>query len=363
MSAVALSKVFAYKCAEGRKIAEMAGGPDELFRMGEKKLKDIIRDRRVIGQIQDPDTRRWAEEEIEWCRQYGIEILYHEDKRYPRRLNECYDAPIILYAKGCCDLNPSRALAVVGTRRATYYGKSCCTGIVRGMAGLSKPPVIVSGLAYGIDAAAHTAALDNGLETFAVIPSGLDRIYPPQHRDLAARIITQGALVTDFPRCSYPQVAHFVRRNRIIAGMSDATLLVESFATGGGLITTSLANAYDRDVFAVPGRNSDSASEGCNKLIENNLAHLVTGAESISANMGWKDASSRRKEARLPLEFTEDGDRARIYGILKDESPLEFEVLMTRSGLDFPTLTQLLLEMEIDGRIISIQGHKYGLRP
>lgn len=363
MSAVALSKVFAYKCAEGRKISELAGGPDELFRMSSKNLKEFIKDPRVIEQILDPDTRRWAEAEIEWCRQYGIDVLYHEDSRYPQRLNECYDAPIVLYAKGSIDLNPPRTLAVVGTRRATYYGKSSCVGIVRDMAGLSKPPVIVSGLAFGIDAAAHTAALDAGLATVAVIPSGMDRIYPPQHRDLAARIIRQGALVTDFPRCAYPQVAHFVRRNRIIAGLGDATLLAESFAKGGGLITTSLANAYDREVFALPGRISDASSEGCNKLIESNLARLATGAESIAALMGWKDAPTRKKDATLPLEFVADGDRARIFALLRQESPLDFEEIMERTELDFSTLTQLLLEMEIAGLIVSIQGHKYGLKP
>lgn len=361
--AVALSRIFAYRCAEGRKLMELSGGPEELFMMGERKLKEIIRDGRVIGQILDPDSRRWAEEEIGWCRQYGIDILYHEDPRYPQRLNECCDAPIVLYSKGCINLNPRRSLAVVGTRRATFYGKSSATAIVRGLAGLTDPPVIISGLAYGIDAAAHTAALENGIGTVAVIPCGMDRIYPPQHRDLAARIIDHGALVTDFPRCSYPQVAHFIRRNRIIAGMSDATLLAESFAKGGGLITTSLANAYDREVFAIPGRNSDSASEGCNKLIESNLAHMASGADSISTLMGWKDERDRKKDPVLPLEYAEDGDRAKIVKLLMEEAPLDFEVILERTGLDFADLTQLLLGMEIEGLVVSIQGHKYGLKP
>lgn len=364
LCAVALSRIFAYRSAEGRKLIELAGGPEELFRMSREKLETIIRSSEVIKKVLDPDTRRWAEEEIEWCLRYGIKVIYFEDSEYPARLAECYDSPVVIYAMGTADLNPKRALAVVGTRRATYYGKTQCARITQELATLDIPPVIVSGLAYGIDGAAHLAALENGLETIAVIPSGLDSIYPPQHRELAARIARQGTLVTDFPRCSFPQVAHFVRRNRIIAGISDATLLVESFARGGGLITTSLANSYDREVFALPGRIGDAASEGCNRLIGQNLAHLVTDAYGIASLMGWTGPKKGTgSNGRIELEPGEDGDSGKVLAILREESPRDFEEIMQLSGLEFKALTQVLLTLEIEGRIVSVEGRKYGIAP
>jgi len=345
-------------------LIELADGPEELFRMSRDKLKEFIRNGPFIEQILDPDTRRWAEEELEWCSQYGIRVIYFTEPEYPDRLRECYDSPIVLYAMGSADLNPRRALAIVGTRRATYYGKTLCSRIVTDLSTLSSPPVIVSGLAYGIDGAAHLAALEAGLQTIAVLPCGLDTIYPPQHRELAARIARQGALVTDFPRCTFPQVAQFVRRNRIIAGMSDATLLAESHAKGGGLITTSLANSYDREVFAIPGRVGDLASEGCNTLIERNLAHLATSAKSIASHMGWADPVSRKRHAdTLEIDFEEDGDSGKIMAILRESSPRDFEDIMQASQLEFRALTQLLLTMEIEGRIVSVDGRKYGIAP
>lgn len=362
--AIALSKVFAYKCAEGRRIIELVGDPKEVFRMKRSHLEGLLPySSDLVGQILDPATLAWAEEELEWNVRYGIRPLYYEDKDYPSRLRECYDSPLVLFSKGLDCLNPKRALAVVGTRRASWYGKSQCVNIVKSLAAIPKPPLIVSGLAFGIDAAAHTAALEAGLQTIAVIPTGLDSIYPPQHRELALRIAAQGALVTDFPRSSYPQTAHFIRRNRIIAGMSDATLLAESFAKGGGLITTDLANSYDREVFAVPGRLSDASSEGCNSLIEKNLAHLARGAHSICRQMGWGEHSPAARARQCEIAFPEGSDSRLVIGILKEESPRDFEEIMAISGLPFNSLSALLLEMEMNGTVISTQGRKYALKP
>lgn len=362
--AVALAKVFAYKCAEGRRIVEMAGGPKEVFSMKHSHLEGLIPySRDLIDQILDPKTLAWAEDEVEWNLKYGIRPLYYEDQGYPSRLRECYDSPLVLFSKGLDCLNPKRALAVVGTRRASYYGKSQCTDIIRSLSSLPEPPLIVSGLAFGIDAAAHLSALEAGLQTIAVIPTGLDSVYPPQHRDLALRIIGQGAMVTDFPRSSYPQVAHFIRRNRIIAGMADATLLAESFTKGGGLITTELANSYDREVFAIPGRLSDASSEGCNALIEKNLAHMARGASSICRMMGWSAPRTPARRKYPELAFPEGSDSRLVMDILREESPRDFEEIMTISGLPFNSLSSLLVEMEMNGLIISTQGRKYALKP
>lgn len=360
--AVALSKVFAYKCIEGRRLVEVAGGVAEPFRTGRDTLEEMLGgNREAAAQIRDPSILEWAEAELEWCNEYGIRALYIEEEEYPSRLRECCDAPLILYCKGGVSLNPERALAVVGTRKATYTGRSVCTKTVSELAHLVPAPDIVSGLAFGIDATAHTAALEAGIKTIAVIPCGLDTIYPSAHRDLAVRIAREGALVTDFPRCTYPQVAHFIRRNRIIAGMADATLVAESYDKGGSLITASLANCYDREVFAVPGRVTDQSFAGCNSLIAGNQAHLVTGAAEIAKAMGWERRRRKGGVGQGLLPFPEDDDRGRILALLQRESPLDFERILESTGLAFKDLTALLLELELNGSVICIQGRKYAL--
>ncbi len=362
MCAVALSKVFAYRCIDGRKLVEAAGGPQEPFRMGAEKLTALLGGNEgKAGEILDPAARRWAEEELKWCEEYGIRVLYLDDPEYPHRLRECCDAPLILYCKGGVSLNPERALAVVGTRKATWSGRTACTRTVTDLAALDPAPTIVSGLAFGIDATAHNAALEAGIPTVAVIPCGLDTIYPAAHRDLAARIVREGAVVTDFPRRTSPQVTQFIRRNRIIAGMADATLLAESYAKGGGLITTSLANAYDREVFAFPGRVTDASFAGCNAQIASDQARLATGAAEIISIMGWGDASSCRRKVSQELPFPEEGDSAKILALLKEESPLDFERILELTGIPFRTLASLLVNLEINGSIVSIQGRKYAL--
>ena len=364
LCAVALSKVFAYKCIEGRKLTETAGGPVAPFRMATEELARLLGGNREIArQIKEPSLLEWAGDELEWCGEYGIRALYIDDPEYPSRLRECCDAPLVLYCKGGISLNPERALAVVGTRKASYTGKSACIRAVRDLSHLAPAPVIVSGLAFGIDATAHQAALDSGLKTIAVIPCGLDTIYPSSHRDLAVRIVRDGALVTDFPRCTYPQVAHFIRRNRIIAGMADATLVAESYDKGGSLITASLANCYDREVMAFPGRVSDQSFAGCNSLIAANQARLVTGGSGIAAAMGWEMEKRGSRTSGGTLPFPEEDDRGKILALLRRESPLDFERIMEITGLPFKTLTTILLELELNGSIVSVQGRKYAPAP
>lgn len=339
MHAAALGKVFAHNCMEGRRILEKGSGA------AERHLERSI--------------LKWAEEELEWCDRNGVRAIPICSEEYPYRLRECCDAPLILYCRGGISLNPARALAVVGTRKSTWSGRNACQQVVGELSRLTPPPVIVSGLAFGIDATAHNAALEAGIPTIAVSPCGLDSIYPAAHRDLAGRIIAAGAIVTDFPRQTPPQVANFLRRNRIIAGMADATLLAESYAKGGGLITTSLANSYDREVFAFPGRVSDASFAGCNAIIASNQAHLATGARDIAPLMGWELPSGGRRGKHGVLPFPEEGERGRIMALLKRDSPLDFEQILERSGLPFSTLSTLLVELELNGSIVTLQGRRY----
>jgi len=367
-SAMALANVFNYKCALGRKLIEVCGDPQEVFRTGEKGIKEMMPEQgKIVDAIFDSKLLRWAEEEIRWAGTYGVKLLFYDDERYPQRLLECDDAPLLLYCMGEADLNAERMLSVVGTRKATFYGKSVCRSIVSALGENPKAPTIVSGLAFGIDGEAHRAALDAKIPTVAVLPTGLDCIYPTAHRDLAKLIIQSGgALVTDFSRNTQPSLNQFVRRNRIIAGMADATLLVESFAKGGGLITTQLANSYNREVFAVPGRTVDPSFDGCNKLIETNLAKLATGASSIERSMGWKLAPNRKKN--IPeMEFEDDPMKKSIVKLLREYSPMRFNAILEmarkpdKSTFSSQEVSTVLLELELEGRLGNNGGDLYEL--
>jgi len=230
-----------------------------------------------------------AEKELEFLDRHHITVLYFKDPDYPARLKQCEDGPILLYAKGDQGLKCRRGLSVVGTRRATYYGKEICRKIIHGLSERINDLVIVSGLAYGIDVIAHRAALEKGIPTVAVLGHGFSTIYPSAHRDTAKRIIDQGALVTDFPSEMGPERNNFLRRNRIIAGLADATLVIESGEKGGALITADMAASYQRDVLAVPGRVGDERSKGCNGLIKDTMAALTESAEDVINHLNWED--------------------------------------------------------------------------
>lgn len=356
----ALSKVFAYKPAIGRKLIEALGGPAAVFQTPRKELAGILRHAgEVIDSIFDPDLLPWARAEAEWARSYGIRLLGPDDPGYPRRLADCDDAPLLLYCKGNADLNAPRALAVVGTRKASWAGRDSCRRIVERLAELEVKPLIVSGLALGIDGVSHLSALDCGLETVGVLPCGLDEIYPRQHRDLARRILGQGALVTDFARGTSPIAYTFLRRNRIIAGMADATLLAESYLKGGGLITASLAGSYNREVFALPGRMSDASFAGCNKLISRQEATLVADEDTIPLALGWDVL--RRGPAQRNLLLPGDPPMKReALKILESRSPVTSDELAVLMRIDVSEASVLLLELEMDGRVVA-DGAKFFL--
>lgn len=366
--ALALARVFMYRCSIGKKLIELCSGCEEVFKVNRKDMSEMLpRNGDFVRQMYDESLIRWAEDEVDWASSFGVKLLFYEDPLYPRRLRECDDSPIVLYCMGRADLNADRMLAVVGTRKSTYYGKSMCNSIIGSLADNPKPPTIVSGLALGIDGYAHRAALEAGIPTIAVLPTGLDSIYPNTHRDLAREIIDSGgALITDFNRKTDIAKNQFLRRNRIIAGVSDATLLVESFARGGGLITTDLANSYNREVFAVPGRCTDPSFEGCNKLIENNMAKIALGASSIERAMLWQKPH-HRKRIIPELDFGDDPVKASLVSFLGERSPVSFNTILENLQLpqgcpiSQPLLSSLLLNLEIEGRVNVAGGDVYEL--
>lgn len=363
--ATALSGIFSGRCAAGIQLASLFDDISEIFSLNGKELAGILRPAdSAFAKILDPSTLEWARSEVDWARASGVDLLYMDDERYPRRLRECADAPMMLYSRGPADLNAGKVLSVVGTRRSTYYGREYCRRLIFHLAETGADPLIVSGLALGIDGCAHQAALDAGLKTVAVLPCAADTIYPQRHRDLASRIVEKGAVVTDFPRGT-PLMAHtFVRRNRIIAGMADAVLLAESYRPGGGMITASLANSYDRDVFAVPGRNTDESFAGCNHLITCNSAVLVSSPDTIPEHMGWQTSSTLfgdQGAGGLRNRVENEAGR-KIVEALRQRSPLSSEELLCCSGLDFKEFSVALLELEMNGTVRAVPGGRYDLQ-
>ncbi len=260
-----------------------------------------------------------TEDEIRFIKKYKITPLFITDKNYPQRLLNCYDSPSMLYYKGNADLNSSKIIAIVGTRNNNEYGKNICEKLVEELAG--EDVIIVSGLAFGIDSIAHKSALKNKMKTIGVLAHGLDRVYPSQNSGLAKQMILQGGLLTEFRSLTKPDRQNFPSRNRIVAGISDAVIVVETGIKGGSLITAELGNGYNKDVFAFPGRVNDTKSEGCNFLIKNNKAGLITSANDVLENMGWKNKNdkSAAKQRELFIELT--ADEKIVADILQTSGP------------------------------------------
>lgn len=358
----ALSRIFCDKCADGRRLIGMFGNISEIFTLSGKDLRSIMPGaEKIIGQLTDRSILDWAEKEVKWAESQGVRLLYVDEPGYPYRLRECEDAPLMLYCKGKADLDREHVLAVVGTRRATYYGRTFCRSIIENLAACGVNPLIASGLALGIDGCAHQAALDSGLETVAVLPCALDTVYPGRHRELAEAIAQNGALLSDFSRGTPIMVHTFIRRNRIIAGLADAVLLAESFKPGGGLITASLANSYSREVFAVPGRNTDESFVGCNSLIAKNEAALVDSADTLARAMGWMLQKKKVRQNTL-FDDLDSEPKKRIAQALRQRSPQSVEELFLISGVRKEDFASILLEMEVAGVVTGVGGGRYGLR-
>lgn len=305
-----------------------------------------------------------ADEEIAFCKRHGIRILTLPNDSYPARLRDCADPPPVLFFKGNADLNARHLLAVVGTRRVTEYGKDVCETFCRELAALTPDVVVVSGLAYGVDIHAHRATLAAGGSTIGVLAHGLDRIYPAIHRKTAAEMTERGGLLTEYLTGTNPDKGNFVRRNRIIAGLASATLVVESAAKGGALITADLASGYGREVFACPGRIGDAYSEGCNALIRDNKAALVTSAADLANALRWTEGTPTQQPIQRELfpELTEE--EARICDALRTTPEgIQINRLVILTGIPVYKLSSLLFELELKGVVKPMAGACYRLLP
>ena len=344
---------------QGRKLIKAFGNAESVFR---EKRNNLLKlpgiGEFVVRALKDKDTWSRVEHELKFVEKYGIRPIFFLDEHYPRRLRHCEDGPLMLFYKGSDVLNPERALGVVGTRKPTAYGKDVCEAIIHEMTGDNV--VIVSGLAYGIDTISHQAALGAGLPTVGVLGHGLDTIYPYPNRAIAEKMLDSGGLITEFTSRTRLNKDLFPRRNRIIAGMSDAILVVESAGKGGALITADIANSYNRDVFAVPGRVNDPRSKGCNELIMNNKAALVQSARDIKFMLGWDGEPQKRViQAKLFPDMTEE--EKKLYDFLAEKREAEIDELCHETGMTHGRAAACLLKLEFEGMVKCLPGKKYRL--
>lgn len=299
-----------------------------------------------------------AEKELKFIEKYSINAIFYLEEKYPKRLFHCEDGPVVIYSKGEIEFNNPKVISIVGTRNATTYGKDFCNQLVIDL--IPHHPLIVSGLAYGIDICSHKAAIKNNLPTIAVLAHGLDRLYPSQHTAVAKQLLKNGGLVSDYKSGTNPDRENFPKRNRIIAGLSDLTIVVESSKKGGSLITAYLANDYNRDVFALPGRLIDTQSEGCNNLIKSNKAALIQSVKDIEYIMGWESEKiADQKQQRLFVELSEE--EKTITHLLSQKDKFAIDDLSLQAKFPMSKTASLLLNLEFNGVVKSLPGKMYQL--
>ena len=359
---IAMSTIFKYRVGLPKYIIETLGSAGALFKLNREELEQVFgKQYGFIDTILDSSCLEKAQKEIEWCNEKGINIHYYPTPSFPSRLKECPDSPVILYSFGEADFNYDKIIAIVGTRKSTAYGIKTCRSIIEELHAGGYNPIIVSGLALGIDICAHKAAMEYGLQTIAVLGTPLDTIYPSQHYYHARSISKQGALITEFPRGTDSFKLNFVQRNRIIAGISVATIVIESREKGGALITAELAHSYSREIFAIPGRVSDSLSAGCNKLISKNVASIYTCAQDFVLSMGWINNFKPGTTKEKKLFYTDDPEKEKILVALRQNLELNIDELHRLTEQKIQHLSAKLLELEVEGLVSSVQGNRYSL--
>lgn len=345
-----------------RNLLAYVGSAEGIFKASLVSLKKIpgIGDT-IARRIKNTDVLVRAERELEFISKHHIRVLFFTDDSYPRRLKSCVDSPILLYVKGDVILDEERVVSIVGTRNATDYGKALVDDLVEALAERSYRVLVVSGLAYGIDVQAHRAALRWKVPTVGVLAHGLDMLYPAMHREVARQMIDRGGLVTDFPSTTRIDPANFLKRNRIVAGLADATIVVESAEKGGALVTADIASSYNRDVFAFPGRVNDPFSKGCNFLIRTNAASLIQGIEDLEYFMGWEAKESNKTvQPDLFIELTENEQK--ILSVLRTDSELFIDQIAYQLQLPVSKVSPLLIQLEFKNLISALPGQRYRLR-
>ena len=359
---IALSLIPGIGNVTARNLIAYIGSVEGVFHEKEKTLMKIpgvgeVNAQRVAGQ----NVLERAKREVDFILRNRIQTFFYLDDNYPTRLKNCSDAPIILFFRGKANLNEHRIISIVGTRNATPYGKDLCDELIQSFSQRNYPLLVVSGLAYGIDVQAHKACLKYDVPTVGVFAHGLDTMYPSLHSPVAAKMLEKGGLITDFTSQTKIDRQNFLRRNRIIAGLADATIVVESAEKGGALVTANIANSYNRDVFAFPGRSNDPFSKGCNNLIKRNEAILVESYLDIEKAMNWDTTGSTSRAVQTSLFVELTVEEQKLYDLLKggdrfiDELTIETQLSMSKVSV-------LLLGLEFKGLVTSLPGKMYRVK-
>lgn len=358
---LALTQVPTIGAVHARLLTDELGSAEAIFKAKKSTLEKI----EGIGEVRAKSIKAFTafkeqEEEISFIEKYKIKPLFLTDDDYPKRLLHCYDPPTLLFYRGTANLNHTKIISVIGTRSNSDYGKQMTEKILAAL--LPLQPLVISGLAYGIDAIAHKFCVKQQLPTVGVLAHGLDKIYPSQHTALAKEMIAEGGgLLTEFRKETKPDRHNFPTRNRIVAGMCDATIVIETGNKGGSMITANLANNYNRDVFAVPGRTTDSKSEGCNYLIQSNKAALIRNGEDIILQMGWEEQPKKKViQKQLFVDLT--AEERLIVDLLQQHNQLHVDEINLQTSISSSSVAAALLMLEMNGIVSSLPGKMYSLK-
>jgi len=351
---IALSLIEGVGDVIGKKLLAFTGSAKAVFFAKRKDLEKIDGIGKVlIKAILSADVLARAEQELKWMEKEGVNHLFYGDKLYPNRLKQCEDAPLNFFFKGNIDWENDKFISIVGTRKSSNFGRQFTNDLVKELAPYN--PVIVSGLAHGIDVSAHKAALQYGLKTIAVFAHGLDKVYPSTHASIAKTITANGCLLSDYLSGTSALPQNFVSRNRIVAGLSDATIVIESAAKGGSLITADIANSYNREVFAVPGNPTDKNAKGCNYFIKSQQAILLESAADIVKGLNW-DVENLVVQQSMFIDLTDEEQK--IITVLSDDE-MHIDALVQTLNWGFSKVASVLLQAEFKGVIVSLPGKIY----
>ncbi len=355
---LALLKVEGVGDITAKKLLDHFENAQEIFRAKPSEITAIDRfGQGLVKRLKDPCIFKKAEAELAFITQHHLQVCYFKDADYPERLKHCIDGPVLLFASGNINWNTQRILSVVGTRQITPYGAEFCRKLLTDLAPLN--PIIISGFAYGVDIVAHQAAIENGLQTVGILAHGLNQVYPKMHKKYVAKMEENGGFMTEFWSDSNPERENFVKRNRIVAGISEATIVIESAEKGGSLITANLANDYNRDVFALPGRTTDRLSQGCNNLIKTQRAHLLTSAADVLYLLNWEidnNPNGQAKPIQKQLFVALDEEEQKIYDYLQQNGKQLLDVIAIDCGFPVFRISSLLLNMELKGVLRPLPG-------
>lgn len=357
---VALTMIPELGPVRARSLVEYFGSAAAIFKAKKKEIAAV----EGIGEPRARYLKEWngfneVDEENSFTEKHHIKTLFITDKDYPQRLLHCYDPPTLLYYRGTAPLNHNRIISVIGTRNHTEYGKQVTEQLISALA--PQQVLVVSGLAFGIDAVAHKTSLQQYIPTVGVLAHGMDTIYPLQHKNMAKDMLLNGGLLTEFRKNQKPDKYNFPKRNRIVAGMADATIVIETAIKGGSMITAELAHNYNRDLFAIPGKITDNKSSGCLKLIQQNKAILLTGAEQLVEVMGWqpkKKTPAKQKELFIEL----NADEKKIVSLLGEKESMAIDDIYLKSGLSSSSVAAAILNLELQNVISSLPGKRYSLQ-